>query len=250
MRHPLLVEGRLNCVRQSLASTVSAPRVAATSYCDPGRHANVITPCFLTPCLNVPNTPLLRAMGFLVSHQGRLGAMPPPPFLIRKVWVSIKFLSAKFGLPPPLKGPKMRKTVQISRKSSKLTLFPGGAGTQLYGQNDFMDIWASLILISRSSTWVPKCGGSSHRAATGTSYEFYSGSRKRGVEFKGGSRHDCNRHDRRNRQNRQNRHGLLIVLYFVGQAKEGKVLSRTAKTVKTAKTVMKATPLKLNPPFP
>ena len=36
--------------RQSLASTLSAPRVAATSYCDPGRHANVVT-----PCLNVPN---------------------------------------------------------------------------------------------------------------------------------------------------------------------------------------------------
>ena len=32
--------------------------------------------------------------------------------------------------------------------------------------------------------------------------------------------------------------------------KEGKALSRTAKTVKTAKTVMKATPLKPNPPFP
>ena len=34
------------------------------------------------------------------------------------------------------------------------------------------------------------------------------------------------------------------------QRKEGKVFSRTAETVKTAKTVMKATPLKLNPPFP
>ena len=54
MRHPLLVEGRPNCARQSLASTLSAPRVAATWYCDPGRHANVITPCSLTPCLNVP----------------------------------------------------------------------------------------------------------------------------------------------------------------------------------------------------
>ena len=32
MRHPLLVEGRPNCARQSLASTLSAPRVAATSY--------------------------------------------------------------------------------------------------------------------------------------------------------------------------------------------------------------------------
>ena len=55
MRHPLLVKGRPNFARQSLASTLSAPRVAATSYCDPGRHANVITPCLLTPCLNVHN---------------------------------------------------------------------------------------------------------------------------------------------------------------------------------------------------
>ena len=39
----------------------------------------------------------------------------------------------------------------------------------------------------------------------------WSGSRKRGVDFKGGSRHDRNRHDR------QNRHGCLIVLCFVGQ---------------------------------
>ena len=34
---------------------------------------------------------------------------------------------------------------------------------------------------------------------------------KGGFEFKGGSRHDCNRHDRQNRQNRQNRHGCLIL---------------------------------------
>ena len=38
---------------------------------------------------------------------------------------------------------------------------------------------------------------------------------KGGVEFKGGSRHDRNRHDS------QNRHGCLIVLYFVGQAQGG-----------------------------
>ena len=54
MQHPFLVEGRPKCARQSLASTLSAPRIAATPYCDPGRHANVITPCLLTPCLNVP----------------------------------------------------------------------------------------------------------------------------------------------------------------------------------------------------
>ena len=53
-----------------------------------------------------------------------------------------------------------------------------------------------------------------------------------------------------NRQNRQNRHGRPWALYLQGKQKEGKVLPRTAKTVKTAKNVMKATPLKLNPPFP
>ena len=38
------------------------------------------------------------------------------------------------------------KTVQISIISSNLTLFSGGGGgTQFYGQNDFMDIWAFLI---------------------------------------------------------------------------------------------------------
>ena len=41
--NPLHVEGRPKCARQSLASTVSAPHVAATSYCDPSRHANVVT---------------------------------------------------------------------------------------------------------------------------------------------------------------------------------------------------------------
>ena len=35
MQNPLLVEGRPECAPQSLASTLSAPRVAATSYCDP-----------------------------------------------------------------------------------------------------------------------------------------------------------------------------------------------------------------------
>ena len=68
MRRLLLPEGRpncarqslastlsapcVNCARQSLASTLSAPCVAAT---DLDRHANVVAPCLLTPCLNVPN---------------------------------------------------------------------------------------------------------------------------------------------------------------------------------------------------
>ena len=66
---------------------------------------------------------------------------------ISKVWVSIKFLSATFGLPPPppKRAQNEEKTVQMSRKSSKLTLSPGRGGeTQFYGQNDFVDIWAFL----------------------------------------------------------------------------------------------------------
>ena len=52
VRHPLLVElqndERIGA-RQSLASTLSALAVAATSYCHPGRHAKVVTPYLLTP---------------------------------------------------------------------------------------------------------------------------------------------------------------------------------------------------------
>ena len=44
MRHPLLVQGQPNCVQQSLASALSALRIAATSYCDPGRHAMLYIP--------------------------------------------------------------------------------------------------------------------------------------------------------------------------------------------------------------
>ena len=62
------------------------------------------------------------------------------------------------------------------------------------------------------------CPGTEREPETGTVGTVFSGSQKRGVEFKGGSRHDRNRHNRRNRQNRQNR---LLVLYFVGEARGG-----------------------------
>ena len=42
--------------------------------------------CLVAPYCAIPrdylsDTPLLRAMGFLVSQHGQLGAIPPPPFL-------------------------------------------------------------------------------------------------------------------------------------------------------------------------
>ena len=47
-------------------------------------------------------------------------------YWFRKVWVSIKFTP-----PPRGKGPKWGKTIQISRKSSKLTVFLAGGGNAI-----------------------------------------------------------------------------------------------------------------------
>ena len=57
-----------DCARQSLASTLSAPRVAATSYCDPGRLANVVTAMFAYPlcgaqCSETKNQPEEEVFG-------------------------------------------------------------------------------------------------------------------------------------------------------------------------------------------
>ena len=76
----------------------------------------------------------------MLRDAARLSQRCPPiaryGVFVRKVWVSIKFLSAKFGFtpppPPPEKGPEeWGKTVQINRKSSKLTHFRGGGGNAI-----------------------------------------------------------------------------------------------------------------------
>ena len=41
----------------------------------------VVAPYCAIPRDYLSDTPLLRAMGFLVSQHGQLGAIPPPPFL-------------------------------------------------------------------------------------------------------------------------------------------------------------------------
>ena len=53
-----------------------------------GKHffLGVQIPTLVAPYCAIPrdylsDTPLLRAMGFLVSQRGQLGAIPPPPFL-------------------------------------------------------------------------------------------------------------------------------------------------------------------------
>ena len=37
-----------------MASTVSVLAVGVSSYCHPGRHANELARCWITPCLNLP----------------------------------------------------------------------------------------------------------------------------------------------------------------------------------------------------
>ena len=43
-------------------------------------NLNLVAPYCALPRDYLSDTPLLRAMGFLVSQHGRLGAIPPPPF--------------------------------------------------------------------------------------------------------------------------------------------------------------------------
>ena len=65
-----------------------------------------------------------------------------------------------------------------------------------------------------------------------------------GLSLRGVSRHGRNRH------NRQNHHACLLVLYFVRQAEGGEGALQNRQNRQNRQTVMKATPLKLKPPFP
>ena len=61
----------------------------------------LVAPYCAIPRDYLSDTPLLHAMGFLVSQHGQLGAIPPPPFL------SISPLESKRSggaIPPPQKG--------------------------------------------------------------------------------------------------------------------------------------------------
>ena len=62
--------------------------------------------CLVAPYCAIPrdylsDTPLLRAMGFLVSQHGQLGAIPPPPFLSVSTLESMRSGGA---IPPPSNG--------------------------------------------------------------------------------------------------------------------------------------------------
>ena len=60
----------------------------------------LVAPYCAIPRDYLSDTPLLRAMGFLVSKHGQLGAIPPPPFLSVSPLESMRSGGA---IPPPLK---------------------------------------------------------------------------------------------------------------------------------------------------
>ena len=62
---------------------------------------DLVAPDCAIPRDYLSDTPLLRAMGFLVSQHGQLGAIPPPPFLSVSPLESMRSGGA---MPPPQKG--------------------------------------------------------------------------------------------------------------------------------------------------
>ena len=74
-----------------------------TCDCDRSERASrffaLVAPYCAIPRDYLSDTPLLRAMGFLVSQRGKLGAIPPPPFLSVSPLESMR----SGGAIPPLK---------------------------------------------------------------------------------------------------------------------------------------------------
>ena len=62
----------------------------------------LVAPYCAVPQDYLSETPLLRAMGFLVSQHGQLGAIPPPLFLSVSPLESIREVEVRY--PPPQKG--------------------------------------------------------------------------------------------------------------------------------------------------
>ena len=67
--------------------------------CDLELTTHLVAPYRAIPRDYLSDTPLLRAMGFLVSQHGHLGAIPPPPFLSVSPFKNMR----SGGAIPPLK---------------------------------------------------------------------------------------------------------------------------------------------------
>ena len=77
--------------------TWNMPETASIRMTHP---SSSVAPYCAIPRDHLSDTPLLRAMGFLVSQRGQLGAIPPPPFLSVSPLESMR----SGGAIPPTKG--------------------------------------------------------------------------------------------------------------------------------------------------
>ena len=66
-------------------------------------------------------SPLLRAMGVLVSQHGQLGAIPPTPFLSVSPWEHAKW---RCNTPPPTKGVSQRYLRDALWEQAKQARYP------------------------------------------------------------------------------------------------------------------------------
>ena len=75
---------------------------AALGQGKPPSGETLVAPYRAVPRDYLSDTPLLRAMGFLVSQHGELGAIPPPPFLSVSPWraceVEVRYPPFKRGI--------------------------------------------------------------------------------------------------------------------------------------------------------
>ena len=86
MRHPLLVEGRPNSTRQSLASTLLALAVAATSYCHLRSPRECRYPLFAYPLLNLPLHHFLYSCSEKIWQKNILWKRRPQLVSLKKIF--------------------------------------------------------------------------------------------------------------------------------------------------------------------
>ena len=87
-----------SCVRPHLAGTDEFVLCSSPNNADEG--INLVAPYCAIPRDYLSDTPLLRAMGFLVSQHGQLGAIPLPPFLSVS---PLESMQSGGAIPPPSK---------------------------------------------------------------------------------------------------------------------------------------------------
>ena len=66
---------------QDPSLSISPRNCPLQCHCGPLVKTNLVAPYCAIPRDYLSDTPLLRAMGFLVSQHSQKGAIPPPPFL-------------------------------------------------------------------------------------------------------------------------------------------------------------------------